>query len=511
MILPTWTAMTRPDLPHPTALDRGMARIALGAIAAPPLRRYALAIALALAAIGLRRVLDPLWGNELPLIFFFPAVMVSAWLGGAVAGVITTIICAAAAKYFWIAPIHSWALPPASGLAGLLVFVVVGAVISAFNEIWRRGAAALVASERIAQELAAIVQSSDDAIMSKDLDGTIRSWNRGAERMFGYTAAEAIGQSMRLVIPLDRWAEEEEVLRRLRGGETVDHFETIRCRRDSSEVPVSLTISPVVDSTGTVVGASTIARDISVRRQAEQTEREAARLKDEFLAIVSHELRTPVNAMLGWATLLQRADVDEARRDRAVRGIHTNARRQAQLVEELLDFSRAMAGKLRLVNERIILPDIIRDAIEMAEAAAGARQIAVHLEVDPALDPVVGDSLRLQQVVSNLLSNAIKFSPEGATVLVRIRQLIGSVELSVSDNGPGIPHDQLAAIFEPFRQVEGAATPAQGGLGLGLAIVKQIVEAHRGSISASSPGPGLGATFIVRLPVSEAEMRQHAS
>ena len=502
--------VTRPDLPHPTALDRRMARIALTAIAASPVRRYALAVALALAAIGLRRALDPLWGGELPLIFFFPAVMMSAWLGGAVAGAITTIICAGAARYFWIPPIHSWAIPPASGLVGLLVFVAVGAVISVFNEMWRRGAAALVASERVAQELAAIVEWSDDAIMSKDLDSTIRSWNRGAERMFGYSAAEAIGQSMRLIIPLDRWAEEEEVLRRLRRGEAVDHFETIRCRRNSSEVPVSLTISPVVDSAGVIVGASTIARDISVRSRAEQTERDSARLKDEFLAIVSHELRTPVNAMLGWATLLQRTDVDEGRRDRAVRGIYTNAKRQAQLIEELLDFSRALAGKLRLANERIVLPEIIRDAIEMAEVAATAKQTAVRLEVDQALAPIVGDSLRLQQVVSNLLTNAIKFSPEGATVQIRVRQLNGSVELSVADNGPGIPHDQLTAIFEPFRQVEG--TPSvQGGLGLGLAIVKQIVEAHRGSISASSPGPGLGSTFTVHLPAPDAAIRQHAS
>jgi PAS domain S-box-containing protein len=488
-----------------------MARIALAAIAASPVRRYALAVALALAAIGLRRALDPLWGYELPLIFFFPAVVVSAWLGGAVAGTITTLICAVAARYFWIPPIHSWAIPPASGLVGLLVFVAVGAVISVFNEMWRRGAATLVASERIAQELAAIVEWSDDAIMSKGLDSTIRSWNRGAERMFGYSAAEAVGQSMRLIIPLDRWAEEEEVLRRLRRGEAVDHFETIRCRRDSREVPVSLTISPIVDSSGVVVGASTIARDITVRKQAEQTERDSARLKDEFLAIVSHELRTPVNAMLGWATLLQRPDVDEGRRERAVRGIYTNARRQAQLIEELLDFSRALAGKLRLANEPIILPEIIRDAIEMAETAAAAKQTAVRLEVDPALEPIVGDSLRLQQVVSNLLTNAIKFSPEGATVQVRVRQLNGSVELSVADNGPGIPHDQLTAIFEPFRQVEGSELPVQGGLGLGLAIVKQIVEAHRGSISASSGGVGLGATFTVRLPAPKAEMRQHAS
>jgi two-component system CheB/CheR fusion protein len=488
-----------------------MARIALAAIAASPVRRHALAIALGLAAIGLRRALDLLWGNDLPLIFFFPAVMVSAWLGGAVAGAITTIICAVAATYFWIAPYHSFAILNTGGVVGLLVFIAVGALISVFNEMWRRGAATLVGSERIAQRLAAIVEWSDDAIMSKDLDSTIRSWNRGAERMFGYSAAEAIGQSMRLIIPRNRWAEEEEVLRRLRRGEAVDHFETIRCRRDSSEVPVSLTISPIVDSSGVVVGASTIARDISVRKQAEQTERDSARLKDEFLAIVSHELRTPVNAMLGWATLLQRPDVDEARRDRAARGVYTNARRQAQLIEELLDFSRAMAGKLRLANEPIILQEIIRDAIEMAETAAAAKQTAVRLEVDPALEPIVGDSLRLQQVVSNLLTNAIKFSPAGATVQVRVRQLHGSVELSVADNGPGIPHDQLSAIFEPFRQVEGTDSPVQGGLGLGLAIVKQIVEAHRGSISASSAGVGLGATFTVRLPAPKAEMRQHAS
>jgi PAS domain S-box-containing protein len=220
------------------------------------------------------------------------------------------------------------------------------------------GAASSWTAGSFARELAAIVESSDDAIVSKDLEGTIRSWNRGAERMFGYTAAEVIGRSIRIIIPEERWGEEDQVLSLIRSGQKVDHFETIRRRKDGSELAVSLTISPIHSTAGIVIGASKIARDISERKLAEHERAEllareqsarqemerASGLKDDFLAVLSHELRTPLNAVLGYSHLLAPARFRLTYRPRN-RAIQRNARAQARLVESLLDLSRIMAGR----------------------------------------------------------------------------------------------------------------------------------------------------------------------
>src|SRR6266536_3951581 len=210
--------------------------------------------------------------------------------------------------------------------------------------------------------LAAIVDSSDDVIISKTLDGIITSWNRAAERLFGWTAAEAIGQHITLIVPDDRRAEEEEVLAKLRRGERVDHFETVRVAKDGQRREVSITVSPVTDAAGRIVGASKIARDVTERRRLEEErasllarEQEARqeaealnRAKDQLLATVSHELRTPLNSIMGWARLLQSGDLDEAARSHAVEVILRSASTQTQLVEDLLDLSRIVTGRMRL-------------------------------------------------------------------------------------------------------------------------------------------------------------------
>jgi signal transduction histidine kinase/ActR/RegA family two-component response regulator len=246
-------------------------------------------------------------------------------------------------------------------------------------------------------------------------------------------------------------------------------------------------------------------------RQAEQAEQaaraaaeRASRLKDEFLAIVSHELRTPLNAILGWADMLRRGRLEASRRDRAFQAIYASARRQAQLIDDLLDVSRITSGKLRLDRTAVNIRDIVDDAVQSVQILADAKQIRVVVEADDWPGFIEGDAARLQQVATNLLSNAIKFTPDGGAVTVRLARSGHWIELVVADTGQGIPAEFLPSVFEPFRQADGSTTRAHGGLGLGLSIVKYLVEAHSGTIRADSAGPGSGATFTVRLPIDPA-------
>ena len=355
--------------------------------------------------------------------------------------------------------------------------------------------------ERDAMRLAAIVESSDDAIVSKDLNGVILTWNHSAERMFGYTSREAIGRSITMIIPEDRLHEEVEVLRRIRAGILVDHFETVRRHKDGREVEISLTVSPIRDANGVVVGASKIARDIGEQKRLRQMADEAGRLKDEFLAVLSHELRTPLNTVLGYARILRQPQVtlDQEKRARALTVLERNAELLAKLVDEVLDTSRSMAGKLRLAIQRVNLEQIVRDAVEAMSPAAEAKNIALQLDVESRLD-TLGDPDRLRQVVLNLLSNALKFTPLGGTVTVRVFRDGPESVIEVTDTGVGIAPDHLPRVFQRFWQADASGSREYGGLGLGLALVRHLVELHGGNVSAASRGKGGGSTFTVRLP-----------
>jgi PAS domain S-box-containing protein len=381
--------------------------------------------------------------------------------------------------------------------------------------IYFRDIAAQKQSEQMSSRLAAIVASSDDAIVGKDTNGVITSWNQAAERMFGYPAAEAVGRHITLIIPPDRYREEDAVLARIRRGQSVDHFETVRVRKDGRTIEVSITVSPIRGADGAVVGASKIARDIGARQQVEReraelltrtqaarAEAEAAnRAKDDFLTTLSHELRTPLNAVYGWAAMLQSGQMDESTRARAIDAIMRNANAQVQLIDDLLDVSRIASGKLRLDPRPLEPRPVIEAAVEAVRPAALAKGIRLDMDLDPKAVAIIGDPNRLQQVVWNLLSNAVKFTPRGGSVRVALRERDSHVEIEVSDSGIGITPDLLPHVFERFRQGDSSSTRLQGGLGLGLTLVKQLVELHGGTVTAESRGVGQGATFTVLLPL----------
>jgi PAS domain S-box-containing protein len=538
--------------------------------------------------------------------------------------------------------------------------------------------------ESLPLRLAAIVESSDDAIVSKDLNGIVTSWNRAAATMFGYSAAEMIGQSIRRIIPGDRQSEEDNVLARIRRGERVDHFETLRQRKDGTLVPISLTVSPIRNAQGEAIGASKVARDISERRalEAERARlllesqeqsallaklghigvvvastldrktvvqavtdaatmatgaefgaffhivvdpqtgdafrpyalsgapmeafaafshlgatgvfaptfrgegvvrtddvtkdpgygqgppydgvppgdlpvrsylavpvrarsgqvlgglcfghsaagvftpqherlvegvatwaavalenarlyldaRAANELKDEFLATLSHELRTPLNAILGYARMLRAGLVPPERQQRAIETVERNATSLTQIVEDVLDVSRIVNGKIRLKVQPVDLADIVHLAAEAVAPAALAKGVHLQPRLTTGNCIVSADPDRLQQVLWNVLVNAVKFTGRGGAVTVDVASVNSHCEVVISDTGIGIAPDFLPHIFERFRQGEGGTTRERGGLGLGLSIAKHLVEMHGGTIEAASNGVTCGATFRIRLP-----------
>jgi PAS domain S-box-containing protein len=552
--------------------------------------------------------------------------------------------------------------------------------------------------------LAAIVESSEDAIVSKTLEGIVTSWNVAAEKLFGWTAPEMIGQPILKIIPHNLHHEEVEILRRLRAGERIERYETTRVHKDGHLLEVSLTISPVRNAQGVIVGASKSAHDISVRLRAERAALEEARsletlnrvgqavaaqlelerivqivtdaateltgaafgaffynrieegkeaywlytlsgvareaferfpmpratqvfgptfrgegivrsddirndarygkmepyhgmppghlpvcsylavpvilrngevigglffghhspgifteraerlaatiaaqaaiaidkarlfhtlkereneleqvvaerealleseraarseserlshMKDEFLATLSHELRTPLNAIQGWSGILAQSSLTSTQKD-AVEVIERNVRAQVRIVDDLLDMSRIISGKIHLEVQLLHLHDVIQGALDAVRQPALAKDIRLQTLLDSDIGLVRGDPNRLQQVMWNLLSNAVKFTPRGGRISVVLERVNSHVEIVVEDSGIGIRPDFLPFVFDRFRQADPSTTRRYGGLGLGLSVVKSLVELHGGSVRVKSPGPDQGSTFIVVLPI----------
>jgi PAS domain S-box-containing protein len=358
--------------------------------------------------------------------------------------------------------------------------------------------------------LANIVESSDDAIVTKSLDGIITSWNAGAERIFGYTAPEMIGRSVKVLIPRERHAEEDEILARLRKGERVDHFETVRVTKGGRAIDVSLAVSVVRDEHGAIVGASKVARDITERkrieralRASEAAMREKDRRKDEFLAMLAHELRNPLAPIRNAISLLASQSPSPATLDRVHDILDRQASQLSRLVDDLLDVSRISRGQIPLVKEPLRLAEIVEMAVETARPLIEAcrHTLAVKLPDEPIC--IDGDRARLVQIVGNLLTNAAKFTPPGGTMSIGARRTGAEVEIEVRDDGVGIAPDALERVFDLFGQEEASLARTQGGLGIGLTLVRDLVTLHGGRVAIESEGRGSGTKVRVHLPVSK--------
>jgi PAS domain S-box-containing protein len=368
----------------------------------------------------------------------------------------------------------------------------------------------------IARRLAAIVESSDDAIVGKSLDGVIQSWNAGAERIFGYTAAQAVGRHISLIVPADRLDEEERILASLKAGQRVDHYETERMRADGTRLQVSLTISPIRDEHGNVVGASKVARDVTQQRRAIERERElltdlrhladdlseADRRKDEFLAMLAHELRNPLATISNAAGILRIGGDDADTSEGAATMLARQVSHMTRLVDDLLDVSRISRGSVELRKERTELQPIVEHALESTRGFCSSLGHRLEVRMPPQPIRLDADPTRLAQVLGNLLNNACKFTERGGNVALVVERDADQVVIRVRDDGIGIAPDQLPRLFAMFTQLDTSLERARDGLGIGLTLAKTLVELHGGTIEAKSGGLGRGSEFVVRLPLA---------
>jgi PAS domain S-box-containing protein len=348
------------------------------------------------------------------------------------------------------------------------------------------------AEERV-RLLASIVESSDDAIVSKMLDGRIVSWNAGAERLYGYTAAEIIGHSFAMLVPPERSADVQWILDRITRGERIEQWETERQRKDGTRVFIALTDSPIRDGRGHIVGLSSIGRDITERKKVD-------RLKNEFISTVSHELRTPLTSIRGSLGLVVGGVAGELppQAKTMVEIAYTNSERLVRLINDILDIEKIESGNMVFSFKVLDLMTIVDQAVK---ANGGfAEQFGVTFEITAAAPGVrvMADGDRLMQVLTNLLSNAAKFSPPNASVDIAIHRLPHGVRVQVHDRGPGIPDEFRGRIFQKFAQADASTTRKKGGTGLGLSIVKAIVEKHGGHVGFEMPPDG-GTIFYVDL------------
>ncbi len=361
------------------------------------------------------------------------------------------------------------------------------------------------------------VEASPSAVVMVDEQGKIVLANSRVLELFGYTQSELIGRTIEVLVP-ERFRGHHPVYR---GGFHDDPRarpmgagrDLYGLRKDGSEVPVEIGLSPIRTDEGLMVLSTVV--DITNRKQAEEERQylleaeraarneaeRANRLKDVFLANVSHELRTPLNAILGWSQLLGRHPL-EGEAAQAVQIIERNAKVQAKLIEDLLDVSRIISGKIRLEMQTVDLALVANSAIEAVLPAAQVKNIEIERAIDATVQPVSGDPNRLQQVVWNLLSNAIKFTPRGGKVRVQVKQVGAHAEIAIRDNGIGMKVEFLPLLFDRFRQADSSTTRSYQGLGLGLSIVRHLVELHGGTVHGESEGEGCGSLFTVILPIA---------
>ncbi|WP_158642808.1 PAS domain S-box protein [Mucilaginibacter ginsenosidivorax] len=350
--------------------------------------------------------------------------------------------------------------------------------------------------------LTAISNTSDDTIVSKTLEGIITSWNQAAEKMFGYSEEEALGQHISLIIPPERIEEETYIISEVSSGNKVDHFQTVRKAKDGRMVQISLSVSPILDDNGKIIGASKIARDISdhLRLQEEKAQlydeiKALNDKKDEFIGMASHELKTPLTSIQAYLQILNN-DMPEERRKDFLRRTGQQVKKLNQLVSDLLDISKIEAGKLQINPEPFDICTVVRDAIELITYTSPTHTVRFQTDLNDLL--VLGDSQRIEQVILNLLTNAIRYAPSSKDIDVYLSEESGLVKVGVRDRGIGIPENKLTEIFSRFYRI--AENKNTSGLGLGLYLARQIIERHHGRIWAESK-PGEGSVFYFTLPI----------
>jgi PAS domain S-box-containing protein len=471
--------------------------------------RYALALLIVAIATLLRFAVDPLIHDQIPFIMFVAAVVVATWFGHLGGGIVATIASALSGNYFFVEPRYHLKPTRIGEVSAVAVFMVVALGLVWLVSRWKRAERSLLEQAEHLRVQAMLLAHAHDAVFVRDPQERVVFWNRGAERLYGWSAEEAIGQNPHLLLRTQPPDSLERVKRHL-AVEGEWQGDLIHTHRDGSRVISGSRQVLVRDERGGTSLVLEINRDITERRRSEE-ERErlyleaerANRVKDEFLSTLSHELRTPLNAILGWSHMLAAGALEGEREQHAVQAIARNAEVQARLIDDMLDVSRIISGKLRLDLGLVNLEAVIAAALETVRPAATAKDIQVLVSIGHR-ELLFGDADRLQQVVWNLLSNAVKFTANHGRIDVSVRRSGSRVEISVADTGIGIGPDFLPHLFERFAQRDSSTTRRHGGLGLGLAIVRHLVELHGGTVTANSPGEGKGATFTVSLPLQAA-------
>ena len=367
------------------------------------------------------------------------------------------------------------------------------------------------------QLLASIVASSADAIIATDPGGVITNWNRAATQIFGFTAVEIVGQPITRLMPPELGASENDAVRKILRGDSVSAYDTARLAKSGARVPLSVTMSPIFDARGVVIGVATIARDITdgkhaeeqLRRSEEELRRIASALsdadhrKDEFLATLAHELRNPLAPIRNGLQIMRIAGNDPTAMQQSQSMIERQTDHLVRLVDDLMDISRISRGTIALREELLDLNSVLRHAVETSRPLINEKKQLLTVETGINIIPVLGDRTRLTQIFSNLLNNASRYSDGGASIALSAVMSEGWADIRVRDTGIGIPRDKLLEVFEMFSQVDRSLERAQSGLGLGLTLVKRLVEMHGGRVEAKSDGLGMGSEFIVRIPLTD--------
>ena len=366
------------------------------------------------------------------------------------------------------------------------------------TEAWR--------GRELRQYLASIVESSEDAILGKTLEGVVTAWNAAAETMFGYRAEEMIGQPITLLLPPDRLHEEAMILERLRRGERLRQFETIRVRKDGSEIAVSLTVSPILDQSGAIIGASKIVRDITAERRSQSRIQElqaelahVARLTTmgQMASAIAHELNQPLTAVGNYAGALGRVLASPNADARRAGEIVDRIRQQTTRAGEVIRRLREHVAKRDTTRRREDVNGVVKEAVELGLVGTLQRGVHTSIELDVAVGAALLDRIQIGQVIINLVRNAVEAMEASTTrrLTVSTHAVPGMVEIRVADTGPGIAPEVAERLFQPF------VTSKATGLGLGLSICRELVEAHEGRLSAS-PGATGGTVFVITLPTA---------